>query len=284
MVDGGEAWEASKILRGPIRPRLLGVHGMDIEVQAIELTGKQLQALPKNERVFLVQAAHLANTIMILQKWLLFTEVRSPSQSVEAAAETTQQMLVMRLLCGVAHEGWKVLEKSYFGTQLSKNYNSCLSEEGRKHLKTLKCYFKGRVNLIKRVRNGFAFHFDRSAVEAELRLVPLDAQYHLYLSELQGNSLYYLSEELVGFAMLHGLRDVTDATEIPEMLDCLVKDLIAICQAFSGFIGACLPLIVRECLPTLTWDDLVQIDVSDVPALGQIRIPFFVAKPDSDAP
>ncbi len=255
---------------------------MEIEVFAVELTGKELQALPKDDRVLLIQLAHLANTIIVLQKWMIFCSNRSESGSIHAAAETTQQMLVMRILSGVLYEGWQMLSQSYFGTQLSKKYHSRLSKEDQECLKTLKCYFRKKENPIKRVRNRFAFHFDRGAVESELKLVPPDARYHFYLSEFQGNSLYYLSEELVGLGMLRALEDIVDATDVSGILRCLFKDLVSISSTFARFIGAWLVLIVRDYLPGVTRDDLAPIHVPDVLPLDKIRIPFFVSKPEGD--
>jgi len=252
---------------------------MDVEIRAIELTGRQLEALPSEERVFLVQMGHLANTIMVLQKWLIFCQVRAPSQKIESEAATTQQMLVTRILSGVLYEGWQVIHESYFKAQLSKKYDAKLTDDGKKCLASLKKYFDGE-NKVKTVRNKSAFHFDRATVENELSLVERDKSYCLYLSGFQGNCLYYLSEELVGLAMLHSVQDGTGATEIPEVLQRLFDELVHISRAFSGFIGACLLLVVRENLPFLEWDNLKRISVSDAPPLDQIRIPFFVSKPD----
>jgi len=254
---------------------------MQIEILTLELRGSQLEAIPQDERVLLVQMGHLANTIMVLQKWLVFCEVRAAPKSVEAAAATTQQMLVMRILSGVLYEGWRVIQTSYFKAQLSKKYDAKLSDDGKEYLATLKDYFN-HGNSITRVRNKVAFHFDRCTVVNELNLVERNKPYHLYLSECQGNSLYYLSEELVGFAMLHGVQDLTDATEIPGVLNQLFDDLVRISRAFAGFIGACLLLVLRDNLPSLEWNDLERINVPDVPALDQVRIPFFVSKPSDD--
>jgi hypothetical protein len=253
---------------------------MDVEIRAIELTGRQLETLPADERVFLVQIAHLANTIMVLQKWLIFCQVRAPSHKVESEAATTQQMLVMRVLSGVLYEGWQVLHESYFKAQLSKKYHAKLTDDGKKCLATLKKYFDRHENKIKTVRNKFAFHFDRATVEKELSLLEQDKPYHLYLSDFQGNCLYYLSEELVGLAMLRSVQDDTAATGITEILQRLFDELVRISRAFAGFIGACLLLVVRENLPSLKWDDLERISVSDPPLLDRVQIPFFVSKPD----
>jgi len=252
---------------------------MSVEIRAIELTGRQLEALPSDERVFFVQMAHLVNTIMILQKWLIFCQLRAPSQKIESEAATTQQMLVTRLLSGVLYEGWRVVQDSYFKALLSKKYDAKLTDDGKKCLIILKKYF-GHANSIQKVRNKCAFHFDKDIVMAELGHVEQDKPFHLYLSELQGNSLYYLSEELVGLALLRSVQGDTPEGEIVEVLRQLFDELVRICKAFAGFIGACLVLVVRENLPSIKWDHLTPISVSDAPPLDEVRIPFFVSKPN----
>jgi hypothetical protein len=256
------------------------VGNVEIEIRAIELTGQQVESLPIEERVLLVQIGHLANAITILGKWLIFCRAQATPQNVEVEAEATQQMLVTRILSGVLYEGWQIIQESYFKAQLSKKYDSKLTPDGQNSLATLKQYFRRPDNKIKQIRKKFAFHFDRAAVLNELSVVEREKSYYLYLSEFSANCLWYLSEELVGLAMLRVLQDLTGALGVAEALQQMIEELSLISGAFIGFASAWSSLVVRENLPSATWNDLKRIEVADVSPLDQIQIPFFIAKPD----
>jgi hypothetical protein len=142
----------------------------------------------------------------IHHKLLFFTNRKSELEA-EQRGFFAQRHFVTRMLVGTLFEGWRMFEKSFFGSAISKKYESQLEEPGKSDLDELKKYF-GKKNIIGELRNKFAFHYDADKIRSELSLVSADDPSHIYLAEVQGNSLYYVAEEIVGLAMLRHIKDV----------------------------------------------------------------------------
>ena len=130
-----------------------------VEIFYIPLTKAHLAKIPLNERLFYFLASQLANDLNALTKllWFAFNEYRTTDGLIQKAA-LSQVLLITKLLAGKLYEGHKLIAKMYSGKKLHQKYQTMLNDDGRTALQQINSYF-GRNNLIKKIRNEFAFHF-----------------------------------------------------------------------------------------------------------------------------
>lgn len=136
------------------------------QVFYIPLTKAHIEQIPLDERVFYFLAAQLANDLNGLTKllWFAFNEHRTTEGLIQSAA-LSQVMLVIKMLAGKLYEGHKLIAKMYSGKKLHQKYQTMLNNEGRAALQQINSYF-GRDNIIKKIRNEFAFHFETKYIAA----------------------------------------------------------------------------------------------------------------------
>jgi hypothetical protein len=250
-------------------------------VRVLSLSRDDLKRIPEDERILFVQLSYIHNTINVLRRWIISSRSDVIDRKPEFHAAITQQQLAGRFLVGVLFEGEKVLRKSLFGTQISRRYEAQLTTEGRRCQDTITTYFRRR-NVIKAVRDRFAFHFDRSDVATQLNELPEDGSYFLYLTEEQGNSLYYLAEEIVGLAMLRVVGDMSEAGSPIDALKHLQNEMLEISGAFDRVVAEYLGCILTTYMPSATWESAAHVDLGDLPPINKIRTPFFVGHPSRD--
>ena len=87
-----------------------------------------------------------------------------PLDKIPSRAGMTHALFVDRMLAGKLCEGWTLFRERYQGTSLSKEYDKLLDTEVRKAIKKLNKYF-GKSNVLSRIRNRFAFHYDPSDLD-----------------------------------------------------------------------------------------------------------------------
>lgn len=250
-----------------------------LTLRKIGLTGKQLRSVPEDKQVLLVQLGHVYNTIQMLQLFLVFTG-KTYADDTKQKAAVAQNTLIARILASSYFEAWRVLEQSFFGTKLSAEYVPKLSVDSQQCLKRISKYFSGK-NVVAEARNRFGFHFDRNDTIAELgRVVDTDA-YDIFLSTTRGNSLIYLSEEVAGMSLLAAVQDVKTVSTLLEAQNALFRDIVDLSKDFQRLIEEVAALIVVEVKPNFTE---TTIEVTDVPELAEVSIPFFVIPPKSKSP
>jgi hypothetical protein len=250
---------------------------LDVDLKVVSLSGGDLAAIPREERILLVQFAHLHNTINVIRRWLLSSE-ESGASDAERHAAVTQRGLATRMLCGVLNEGSNVLERSLLRTRISEKYHPRLTAEGQRLQERVVSYFCER-NVIKTVRNRFAFHFDRPDVDRQIHEVAPEQSFPLYVCEEQGNSLYYLAEEVVGVSMLRVVGSLIDADDPTEALRGLQSEVLEISGAFDRVIAEYLAIILLEYFEDTKWRDAEDMQIENVPPIDEIRTPFFVGRP-----
>jgi hypothetical protein len=134
----------------------------------VNFSKAQLDSLPKEDRIIFVQLTHFLDELAILQKCLIFSaQTMASAIGVQRTAQRAQSLFFMQMLAGKLNEGWEMLQKSYFSTRLSQQYYSLLPDEARMAIDELGKYF-GRENLIRRLRNEYAFHYERDNVDKGL--------------------------------------------------------------------------------------------------------------------
>ena len=245
-----------------------------LPIREITLSGKQLNSIPICERLLFVQIAHLTNNINIQQKLLIWTWQPSDKQ-IDQQAFVAQQTLMLRHLIGALSEGWEMLQPTYYPAHLQSRFRKWESPEVEVHRKALEKYFKG-ANILNKIRNRFAFHFDGELIQKELKRVEDTSSLHLYLSPEQGNSLYYLSEEVVGTAMINFAAEIWDMDDPFEIHDRIYKEAIRTANTFLKFGNEIMASIMTEFLSGTEPVEEKRYVLGNLPRVDEIHIPFFV--------
>jgi len=241
-----------------------------MDIKKITITKKQFDLLPEKEKVFFVQLGHLQNEINTLTKLLLFSKSGSETE-VTKKAYTMQESLIARVSIGKLHEGWELLQKSFFGSGLSKKYEPKLPLQGQKPLKALKQYFGGK-NLISDIRNNFSFHNPSlDEIKKQIRAIPGDTEFQLFLGKDYATTNYYMAEEIVLNAMLNYVKK----TSLQDAMNEIFRDLAEVSGWFIGFSGYCMVVLLDEFMGP----DKLKMETIEVESQGKVKditIPFFV--------
>jgi hypothetical protein len=191
-------------------------------------------------------------------------------------AQNSQSLFFVRIQAGKLFEGWKFLERNFFGPKLSKEYEKKLSDIARNSLTGLKQYFS-KGNLVYLIRNEFAFHYSPISSRKINQLI-IDAHdsenFEIFLSEYHGNCFYYISHVLVNSAILKS----TGATTPEEAIDKLLKEINEVTSWFLEFIGGCLIVIFEKHFGK----GHVEIQIPDPPYIHEVTLPYFVRKKEHE--
>src|SRR5687767_11689951 len=138
-----------------------------IEVYKIDLTKKNLEAMPAKERQLLLLLGHAANEINILQKLSVMASCRAEnSDELVNHVEDGQFFILMLILIGKLREARKLFHRRF---QKATDDNKCIIE---KYLPKLQadCDAKlamdklddllGQNSTFDAIRNKLSFHYD----------------------------------------------------------------------------------------------------------------------------
>jgi hypothetical protein len=243
-----------------------------MEVYEIPISEKQLDSIPAEERIFFIQIGHLANELSTLNRLLLFVSNSNGATDLERRARNSQALLLVRLCSGKLFEGWQMLLRDYFGSKLSKEYDPLLDESGRNSLTEIKRYFS-KSNLIKDIRDNFAFHYPAADLRKQLQRTNDNDTLYIYLGHAHGNSFYSFAVVLVGSTMLSKVQ----GADPQKAMDTLFGDPINAIRWFLDFIGSCMIILVEKYLGT-SLEALTPntIEVLDAKRWKDVHIPFFL--------
>lgn len=255
-----------------------------MKIYRVPISGMKLSSMPEDERVFFIQAARLADDLSFLRKLLYFASGKSEVKE-EQRGLFTQHIFVARILVGTLSEGWEVLQKSFFNklepeneSSVAKRYEPLLKESVKSDLQELKQYFNGNNNIIKKIRNQFAYHYDKNKIREELSSVCSESHYDIYLAKAHGNSLYGIAQEITGEALLRCIKDIAQVDDNKKAYDQLFLDVLSVSENFLSVLGDCLRLIVERHLGQ-EFENAEKIDVGESVNIDDIRLPFFVEPP-----
>ena len=247
-----------------------------IELKRFCITGEQLSKIPRDEAVFLMQIAHLSNTLDVLQKLFVYTTVKHDDEAL-AFADITVHSLVARLLAGTVFEAWQVLGRSFFDTGLSKILEPQLKEEGKRALDEVKKYF-GEKTLIKGVRDKFTYHYDRDKICAEIEL-PVEGREHVFLlGPKQGYSLFWAAEDIAGMAMFRSIANDVGIGNVASAFNVFNDEVTTVARDLYTLAHHCVSEILKKHFceggPSVS-----TITLTDIPQMDEVRVPYFVAPP-----
>jgi hypothetical protein len=238
----------------------------------IEIPKSNLLSIPENERIFLIQFMNLLNDLNILNK-LTYYSSKDTNVDVVRKAQNTQALLLIRIQAGKLFEGWKLLQKYFFGAKISKEMEGKLSGLGKIGLAELKKYFGTKDNIIHLIRDEFAFHYSPASSEKiSKRIVeaPDSEVFEIFISEDHGNCLYHISHVLVMVAILKSLR----CPDFWTAMDKLLEDVHKVTGWFLQFLGECLIVIFEKYLGR----GHIEVEIPEPPTIDDVKLPFFVRK------
>lgn len=244
-----------------------------MKIYDIPISKKQLDSFPAKERLFFIQIGHLANELLTLNRLLLFISNSHCTTEIEIRAKNSQALLLIRLCSGKLFEGWQMLQSNYFGSQLSKKYYNLLSADGQNSLDKIKQYFS-KKNLIKDIRDNFAFHYSSEELEIQLPKIEGTDSLNIYLGKALGNSFYYFADVLVGIAMLGKVQGVNPQ----KSMNTLFADPVNVIKWFLDFIGSCMIVLMEQHLGiNLDALDTKTIEIQNPTNLEDVQLPYFLA-------
>jgi hypothetical protein len=243
-----------------------------MKVYEIPISKQQLDSIPTDERLFFIQIGYLANELSTLNRLLLFVSNTTGTTELETRARNSQALLLVRLCSGKLFEGWQMLQRDYFGSKLSKEYDRLLQESGKNNLTEIKRYFS-KSNLIKDIRDNFAFHYPSDDLQHQLECTKDTGTLYIYLGYAHGNSFYSFADVLVGSAMLSKVQ----GTDPQQVIDALFADPINAIKWFLDFIGSCMIILVEKYLGTTL--EALSTNIIEVPNTKKldVQVPFFLA-------
>jgi hypothetical protein len=253
---------------------------MTIKIERIVLTKAQLAGIPEAERNLFVLLGHAANEINILGKLLHFASSSESATPLEAQAEQSQTNLLGALLAGKVYEFWQLLHSGYFKSAISRDYDPLLDDDTRTALVEMKRYFS-QNNLIARIRNGHAFHYDVSQATEGFRTSEDGDPFDIYLSADNANSLYGFADTIAYRGMLERVTPGDLAKAISMLVTETMRATGWANEIMGGLMAVCIGRHLAVGPDTLSAE---VVSIENAPPSDAVRIPFFVElKPPVEA-
>jgi len=233
----------------------------------------KLDTLDEIEHVFFIQLMHFLNELNVLQKCVIVSSNKLESlTTIEKRGQISQAHFFIRTLAGKLYEGWKMIGKNFLKTQLSSEYENLLSQKGKESLSELIVYFKDKNNLVRLIRNKFAFHYDKEKIKEEIDKIPQEALLEVYISEDRANCLYSLSDTIISWAILNYI----DSSNPQRAMDKLIGDIaIKVSGWFREFCGDCVCIIAKKLELNST-----EVEIPQPPSIYDVKLPYFVKRPN----
>lgn len=248
-----------------------------MKIHKVSIPKKYLLSLPEKERLFLVYVGTLLNEINILHK-MIFLSNREKKSDIETRAQNCQTSFLLAILTGKLWEAWILITNLYLKGTLSREYESHLPDEAKESLENLKKYFGSKGRWFKDIRDKIAFHYDlkTSALLDLIKNAKEEENFDMYLSEYQGNCLYFSSSAYIHLTALNLGGDFDD---IWKALDKYFSEVADVTSWFLNFLNYCLVGIASK--NNWTRDLVSEIEIADPQEAYEFSIPYFLKKPRS---
>ena len=241
-----------------------------MQLMKIEISKSKIISARKEETIFFIQIGNLLSDLIMLQKLTIFSTNDIATNEITRSAQNLQTLSLLRLQAGKLHEGWELLQKNFFGTGLSKDYEKHLTESEKQSLDNLKRYFGSKTNLISLVRNKFSFHYHTSSDEI-LNLIedaPASEVFEIYFSDLFGNCVFSMSNVLLMLSILKN----TGLYSREEAMKKFLSDVTKVTGWFSNFLGRYLLVFTEKHLGLKSQT----VEIPEPSPISKITLPFFV--------
>jgi len=237
----------------------------------INIPKSKLDTIPEIERVFFIQLMQFLNELNILQKCVIVSNNELESlTTIEKGGQISQAHFFIRTLAGKLYEGWKMIGKNFFETQLSSEYENLLSQKGKESLSELIGYFNDGNNKVRLIRNKFAFHYDKEKIEEEIDKIPQEKLLEMHISKHRVNCLYSISDTIVNWSILNSIN----SSNSQQAMDILIGDIaIKVSRWFREFCGDCVCIIAKKLELNST-----EVEIPEPPSIDDVKLPYFVKR------
>ena len=211
-----------------------------VKVSKIQITKEVLLSMCENERIFFIQSGDLLNDLNVFSKLLMFCMNRQRAdKGAMKTARDVQMMCLIRILAGKLHEGWDLVKKSYYGSEISRKYDNLLEPSAKKAVDAIKKYFS-HTNMISLIRNKLAFHYGpkkqeewRERIRVFIEKMQASQIFEVYVSKAQGNCLFQMSNESVILDILN----LTGESNNKQAWERLREDIMKVINWFIDFLN-----------------------------------------------
>ena len=242
-----------------------------MKLSKINIPKSKLDNIHEIEQIFFIQLMQFLNELNILQKCTIVSSNELASlTTIEKRGQISQAHFFIRILAGKLYEGWKMIGKNFLKTQLSSEYENLLSQKGKKSLSELIVYFKDENNLVRLIRNKFAFHYDKEKIKEEIDKIPQEELLEVYISEHRANCLYSLSDTIINWAILNSI----DSSNPQRAMDRLIGEIaLKVGRLFQEFCGDCICIIAKKLELSST-----EIEIPEPPSIDNVKLPYFIKR------
>jgi len=245
-----------------------------MKVIRVEIGKNELLSIPELDYTFFLALGHVSNEINAITKMMYWAANTPIHNEAEDHGRFSTTLFLTRLLAGQLNEAWEFLQKSFFGTALSREYEPLLDGESANDLKSLKRYFSSR-NTCNQIRNHLAFHY--SADEIKGTLPNVDDKLLIYLErESVPNNLFYSSEILIAHALLQLLKH--DGHE--PTFDSIVEELFDVALWFAHVSDGLMEAIIKKNGKELRTTQPEEVHFDEIQPFQNIIIPWFTDATD----
>ena len=237
----------------------------------INFPKSKLDTISEIEQVFFIQLMQFLNELNVLQKCVIVSNNELDSlNTIEKRGQISQAQFFIRTLAGKLNEGWKMINDNFVETQLSRKYENLLSQKGKESLSELRKYFNDENNLVRLIRNKFAFHYDKEKIKEEINKIPQEKLLEMYISEHRVNCLYSISDTIVNWSILNSI----DSSNSQRAMDILIGDIaIKVSGWFREFCGDFVCIIVKKMELNSS-----EIEISEPLSVDDLKLPYFVKR------
>ncbi len=246
-----------------------------MELREFKITKAALDRLNDKEKCFFVQISNLFHEINALHRVTIFSNTTSGSVKtvVERTAQNSQSFFFLEVLAAKLVEGWKMVKRDYYGSQLSKDYCESLTLEAKEALSELKRYFERPNNRILELRDQYVFHYSSQSSEKILDKIrglqdeELKDEGSIYLSEWTSDCFFAVSEIIVTNAIL---KDIEPMDSL-KALDKFFKEILRVSRWFLDFFKGIIYVILPKMGVRVT-----PVKIPDPPSFYDVVLPCFV--------
>ncbi len=213
-----------------------------IELDRFEIRKEDISALRDEEKAFLLPAGHASNQLNVLIKMINLSSNYSSESEIADKLAAAQTHILIRLLYGTLGETIEWMKRPDTQRLIGKKYHERLSPDAKDAYARLKALW-GHRNVLHYLRNNYAFHFPKvEQILAGLASVPEEEDWSWYAAPEDTNSLYLISELVVGYGSLSAASEVQGN----EAFSRIMSDVISVSNDLSMVLGSLIAISASE--------------------------------------
>lgn len=258
--------------------------------------------IPKQERVFFLKALTVLSEIQILQKAIVFSTNAIPGEaigSVKVNAQSLQALFLSRLLAGILSEAHKLIRLGFDAKPLPRAKDESklikklkfqslrnvypkdeIGEKAWAGLKQIDGYFhaNNKDNVIKLIRNKFAFHYDLDVTHKWIDelLKDLDEP-ELFFAEHDGNCHYEVANEVSILTLVRKMGYDSTPENLKIAIDKVLNNISKTARWFADFFNGFVLAFSQKHFD-INMSKLQELKIENVPLLSSVRLPYFVIR------